>query len=98
LAVFALGVFTDFEILDAFQRTGLFKSKKTHKICFFCRKSLTLKMRMSRILTFITNFCSSDEGLQPSGYGLPPAREDFRSNSCLKLNSIWYKSQNREAN
>jgi len=45
---------------------------------------------MSRILTFITNLCSSDEGLQPLKTLIP--------NSWLKLNSILYKSQNREAN
>jgi len=36
LAVFALGFFTDFEILDFFQRTGLsLNRKKTEKICLF---------------------------------------------------------------
>ena len=58
------GIFTDFEILDVFQRTGLFFiEKKQTKFGFFLSENLTQKMHMSRILTFITNFCSSDEGL-----------------------------------
>jgi len=37
LALFVLGFFTDFEILDVFQRTGLFlnRKKKTGKIWLF---------------------------------------------------------------
>jgi len=41
LAVFALGFFTEFEILDVFQRTGLFLIEKTDYIWTFYRKSLT---------------------------------------------------------
>ena len=41
MAVFALGFFTDFEILNVFHRTGLFLSKSNRQISdFFCRKSL----------------------------------------------------------
>jgi len=59
LAVFALGFFTHFEILDVVQRTRLFSNRKQQiKFGFFRRKCFTQNMHMSRILTFITNLCS----------------------------------------
>jgi len=41
LAVFALGFFTDFEILDVFQRTGLFlNQEKIYKIWLLLSEKL----------------------------------------------------------
>jgi len=40
LAVFALGYFSDFEILDVFQRTELFLIEKKQKnLAFFVKKA-----------------------------------------------------------
>jgi len=100
LAVFALGFFTDFEILDVFNALGFFKSKKRDKISLYSvgkswpRKCIWAAYWHSlgyKSLLFwrgsvitVTNFH-------------PPVKT-FAPNSCLELNSILYKSQKREAN
>jgi len=48
-----------FNALSFFQ----IEKKTEENWLFFCRKSLTQKMQMNRILTLFTNLCSSDEGL-----------------------------------
>ena len=97
---FRTGIFTDFEIRDVFQRTGLFwKSKTQTKFGFFLSEKLdpenayephidihnkSLFFWRGSVTIKVTNFHPPVKTLVP--------------NSCLKLNSILYKSQNREAN
>jgi len=100
LALFALGFFTDLEILDVFQSTGLFlhRNKNRENLAFFCPKSWPrnayephidfhfkpLLFWRGSVTIKVTNFHSPVKTLV--------------SNSCLKPYSILYKSQKREDN
>ena len=80
LLAFALGFFTDFEILGVFQRTGLcLYRKKNNKICLFSvRKAWPTKCTLwvtywysSQISTSLTRFYNHER------YELLTAREDL---------------------
>ena len=97
---FRTGIFSDFEILDVFQRTGLFSNRKKQiKFGIFLSKKLDpenayelhIDIRCKSLLFWRGSVTIEVTNFHPPVKTLVP-------NSCLKLYSILYKSQNREAN
>jgi len=100
LAVFALGFLTDFEILDVIQRTELFSNrKKQTKFDFFLSEKLDPENAYEPYIDFHYKSLLYRRGsVTIEVTNCHPPVKTLVPNSCLKLNSILYKSHNREAN